>query len=97
MARTQRRSPIPCSSQWVVLCLPDYAETIFGERCADLPRCRTSRTYSLPPNPRWTASPICPDLIYDRHRSPVASPERPVCTENLIRVDDVMESPKLAG
>ena len=23
--------------------------------------------------------------------------EKPVCTENLVRVDDVMESPKLAG
>ena len=27
---------------------------------------------------------------------PSRSPEKPVCTENLIRVDDVMESPKLA-
>src|SRR3984893_6239356 len=41
---------------------------IFGERCADLPRRRTSRAHSLPPNPRRTASPICPDLIYDRHK-----------------------------
>src|SRR6202171_784305 len=40
---------------------------IFGERCADLPRRRTSRTYSLPPNSRRAAPPICPDLIYDRH------------------------------
>src|ERR1700726_962042 len=40
---------------------------IFGERCTGLPRRRTSRAHSLPPNPRRTASPICPDLIYDRH------------------------------
>jgi transposase InsO family protein len=40
---------------------------IFGERCADLPRRRTSRTYSLPPNFRRAAPPICPDLICDRH------------------------------
>jgi|SoimicmetaTmtLMC_FD_k123_749894_2 hypothetical protein len=29
-------------------------------------------------------------------RPPFASALRVVCTENLIRVDDVMESPKLA-
>jgi hypothetical protein len=27
---------------------------------------------------------------------PVVQQDEPVCTENLIRVDDVMESPKLA-
>src|SRR5258708_9985052 len=41
---------------------------IFGERCADLPRRRTSRAHSLPPNSRRATPPICPDLIYDRHR-----------------------------
>jgi transposase InsO family protein len=37
------------------------------EGCADLPRPRTRRAHSLSPNPGRAASPICPDLIYDRH------------------------------
>src|SRR6201996_9212900 len=40
---------------------------IFAERCADLPRRRTNRTHSLPPNSRRATPPISPDLIYDRH------------------------------
>jgi predicted dithiol-disulfide oxidoreductase (DUF899 family) len=31
-----------------------------------------------------------------RHRDQVSAERLAVCTENLIRVDDVMESPKLA-
>jgi hypothetical protein len=37
-----------------------------AERCTDLARRRSRRAHSLSPNGR-TASPICPDLIYDRH------------------------------
>jgi transposase InsO family protein len=33
-----------------------------------LARRRSRRAHSLSPNPGRTASPICPDLIYDRHR-----------------------------
>src|ERR1700704_2074461 len=40
---------------------------IFGERCPDLPRPRTRRAHSLPPNSRRATPPICPDLNYDRH------------------------------
>jgi hypothetical protein len=40
----------------------------FSVHTADLPRRRTSRTYSLPPNSRRATPPICPGLIYDRHR-----------------------------
>jgi hypothetical protein len=39
---------------------------IFGERCADLARRRSSRAHSLPPNSRRATPPVCPDLIYDR-------------------------------
>jgi hypothetical protein len=35
-------------------------------------------------------------LVADGLRLGHMSPNSPVCTENLIRVDDVMESPKLA-
>jgi transposase InsO family protein len=41
--------------------------SIPGERCTDLARGRSRRAHSLSPNPGRTASPICPDLIYDRH------------------------------
>src|ERR1700676_3843634 len=48
-----------------------------GKRCTGLARRRSRRAHSLSPNLGRTASPICPDLIYDRHRfsarrSPVA-------------------------
>jgi hypothetical protein len=36
------------------------------------------------------------DEIEARVRKQFFQFDRPVCTENLIRVDDVMESPKLA-
>ena len=42
--------------------------SIPGERCAGLARRRSRRAHSLSPNPGRTASPISPDLIYDRHR-----------------------------
>ena len=35
-------------------------------------------------------------LMPDENRRPLGDFWGPVCTENLIRVDDVMESPKLA-
>jgi hypothetical protein len=38
-----------------------------GERCAGFARRRSRRAHSLSPNLGRTASPICPDLIYDRH------------------------------
>jgi hypothetical protein len=41
--------------------------SIPGERCTDLARRRSRRAHSLCPNPGRTESPICPDLIYDRH------------------------------
>src|ERR1019366_1805783 len=41
--------------------------SIPGERCAGLARRRSRRAHSLSPNLGRTASPICPDLIYDRH------------------------------
>jgi transposase InsO family protein len=41
--------------------------SIPGKRCTGLARRRSRRAHSLSPNPRRTASPICPDLIYDRH------------------------------
>src|ERR1700680_3481963 len=41
--------------------------SIPGERCTDLARRRSRQAHSLSPNPGRTASPICPDLIYDRH------------------------------
>jgi len=37
------------------------------ERCAGLARRRSRRTHSLSPNLGRTASPIWPDLVYDRH------------------------------
>jgi hypothetical protein len=40
----------------------------FRERCSGLARRRTIRTHSLSPSSRRATSPICPDLIYDRHR-----------------------------
>src|ERR1700730_12879636 len=42
--------------------------SIPGERCTGLARRRSRRAHSWSPNPGRTASPICPDLIYDRHR-----------------------------
>ena len=42
--------------------------SIPGERCTGLARRRSRRAHSLSPNPGRTASPICPDLIYDRHK-----------------------------
>src|ERR1700690_1266000 len=44
-----------------------------GERCAGLARRRSRRAHSLSPNLGRTASPIWPDLIYDRHRSGATS------------------------
>src|SRR5882724_1408599 len=41
--------------------------SIPGEGCTLLARCRSRRAHSLSPNPGRAASPICPDLIYDRH------------------------------
>src|SRR5260370_18977243 len=41
--------------------------SIPGERCAGLARRRSRRAHSLSPNLGRTASPIWPDLIYDRH------------------------------
>src|SRR6202022_2937449 len=41
--------------------------SIPGERCTGLARRRSRRAHSLSPNLGRTASPICPDLIYDRH------------------------------
>src|ERR1700690_4052628 len=42
--------------------------SIPGEGCAGLARRRPRRAHSLTPNLGRTASPIWPDLIYDRHR-----------------------------
>src|SRR6202140_996260 len=42
--------------------------SIPGERCTGLARRRSRRAHSLSPNPGRTASPICPDLIYDKHK-----------------------------
>jgi hypothetical protein len=40
------------------------------EKDAPVPRVvDAGRTHSLPTGPGRIASPICPDLIYDRHRS----------------------------
>jgi transposase InsO family protein len=44
--------------------------SILGEGCAVLACRRTGRADSLPPNSRRAAPPICPDLIFDRHRWP---------------------------
>src|SRR5882757_10356328 len=41
--------------------------SIPGEGCTGLARRRSRRAHSLSPNPGRAASPICPDLIYDRH------------------------------
>ncbi len=40
--------------------------SILGEGCAVLACSRTGWADSLPPNSRRAASPICPDLIFDR-------------------------------
>jgi len=43
-----------------------------GEVSAVVPvRPRSRRAHSLSPNPGRAASPICPDLIYDRHNRPL--------------------------
>ena len=42
--------------------------SILGEGCAVLARRRTGWRDSLPSNSRRAAPPICPDLIFDRHR-----------------------------
>jgi transposase InsO family protein len=42
--------------------------SILGEGCAVLARRRTGWADSLPSNSRRAAPPICPDLIFDRHR-----------------------------
>src|SRR6202035_4908164 len=40
------------------------------EKDAPVSRAVDRRAHSLSPNPGRAASPICPDLIYDRHRHP---------------------------
>jgi transposase InsO family protein len=55
--------------------------SIPGERCAGLARRRSRRAHSLPPNLGRTASPICPDLIYDRHSGPLPPAIRVVTSE----------------
>jgi hypothetical protein len=62
-------------------------DDIFGERCADLPRRRTSRTYPLSPNSRRATPPIGPDLIYDRHNS-----AGPLSHEKLMRSVELHDS-----
>ena len=47
--------------------------SIPGEGCAGFSRRRAGWTNSLPPNSRRATSPICPDLIYDRH---IGSPKK---------------------
>jgi transposase InsO family protein len=47
--------------------------SILGEGCTGLARRRSRRAHSLSPNPGRAASPICPDLIYDRHRHLLAN------------------------
>src|SRR5258708_25910680 len=42
--------------------------SLLGEGCAALAYGRTGRAESLPPNSRRAAPPICPHLIFDRHR-----------------------------
>ena len=51
----------------VLLSYDAYA-SIHGEGCAGTARRGAGRTHSLPTGPGRIASPICPDLIYDRHR-----------------------------
>src|SRR5258708_13930458 len=63
----RRATPPPHTAIVHELSQRDTDAFIFGERCADLPRRRTSRAHSLPPNSRRATPPICPDLIYDRH------------------------------
>ena len=45
------------------------ALTCHEQGCANPTRRRHHRTYYQPARPRWLASPVCPDLIYGRHRS----------------------------
>jgi hypothetical protein len=44
----------------------DGYASIGGERCACAARRGAGRTYYLPPGPGRIASPVCPDLIYER-------------------------------
>src|ERR1019366_5381363 len=42
---------------------------IAEQGCAGVTRRRTGGTHSLPSDLGWIVSPLCPNLIYDRHRS----------------------------
>src|SRR6202040_191350 len=53
----------------LLLCYMKYYNGTRTHLCADFARRRTSRAHSLPPNSRRATPPICPDLIYDRHRA----------------------------
>ena len=57
--------PAPIVDSASPLCSADSVAKVVGV----LARRRSRRAHSLSPNPGRTASPICPDLIYDRHRS----------------------------
>src|SRR5712664_903139 len=48
--------------------------SILGEGCAGLACRRTGRADPLSPHSRRAAPPICPDLIFDRHRSVIRRP-----------------------
>ena len=47
----------------------DGYASIGGERCACAAHRGAGRTYYLPAGPGRIASPVCPDLIYDRHNA----------------------------
>jgi hypothetical protein len=64
------------------------------------PRSRQSRPQESEQDDKWsfclTAGTLCQRIRRDDEQTTAPEPYTGVCTENLIRVDDVMESPKLA-
>jgi hypothetical protein len=63
--------------------------SIPGERCTGLARRRARRAHSLSPNLGRTASPICQDLIYDRHSLQFAGDGKVKVHYSTERLEDI--------
>ena len=63
---SERHPPSPAALLHEILQWGPHA-SIIEQGCTGIARRRSRRAHSLSPNPGRAASPICPDLIYDRH------------------------------
>jgi hypothetical protein len=66
--RVRRATPSPRASLKRELLKSSSNTSVAEQGCAGVTRRRTGRTHSLPSDLGWIASPLCPNLIYDRHR-----------------------------